>query len=158
MEYINEFKYENNPITIINDNDNNIWFNIYQFSIIFDYKNPKQIIKELLNTKYIKFFKNIVKNYKLYPKIHQQVLFIHQTELFTLIVESKKPYAEKKKILIWITQDVIPSISCKKIDTILTIEDVIPSIGYKKRNTINIIVFFTLFKFYGCSLYVSFCI
>ncbi len=97
MEYINEFKYENNPITIINDNDNNVWFNMYQFGIIFDYKNPKQIIKELLNTKYIKFFKNIVKNYKLYPKIHQQVLFIHQTELFTLIVESNKPYAEKKK-------------------------------------------------------------
>ena len=54
------------------------------------------------------------------------------------MIRSKKQYVEK--FLKWITQDVIPSIRCKKIDTILTIEDVIPSIGYKKRNTINIIV------------------
>jgi prophage antirepressor-like protein len=147
MESINELKYENDVITIIKDNDNDIWFNIYQSGVILDYKNPKKIIKELVSTNHIKlnhikFLRNIVKDYKLYPNTPSKVLYIHQIGLYTLMIRSKKPYVEK--FLKWITQEVIPSIGYKKMDTILTntntIEDVIPSIGYKKRDTINIIV------------------
>ena len=122
MEHIIELKYENNPITIINDINNNLWFNMNQVEDIFDFKNYKKIIKELFNTKHIKFFKNIVKDYKLYPKIqqktHHKVLYIHQKGLCTLIVESKKPYVEKEKFLVWLTQAFIPPIDCKKMNII----------------------------------------
>jgi hypothetical protein len=143
MEHIIELKYENNAITIINDIDDNLWFNMYQMDVIFDFKNYKKIIKELVNTKHInlnhiKYFRNIVKNYKLYPKIQPKELYIHQTELCKLIVESKKSYVEREKFLLWIIQEVLPYINCNKMDTNTnTIKDVISSIDYKKKNTIN---------------------
>ena len=129
MEHIIELKYENNPITIINDINNNLWFNMNQVEDIFDFKNYKKIIKELFNTKYIKFFKKIVKDYKLYPKIqqktHHKVLYIHQKGLCTLIAESKKPHVEKtKNFLVWITQAFIPPIDCKKMNIINSCADV----------------------------------
>ena len=137
MEHIIELKYENNAITIINDIDDNLWFNMYQMDVIFNFKNHKKIIKELFNTKHIKFFKNIVKDYKLYPKIqqktHYKVLYIHQEGLCTLVIESKKPHVEKKKFLVWITQAFIPPIDCNKMFTINT--NII--VGYKKKDTIN---------------------
>jgi hypothetical protein len=139
MEHIIELKYENNAITIINDIDDNLWFNMYQVDEIFDFKNYKKIIKELFNIKHIKFFKKIVKDYKLYPKTqqkkHHKVLYIHQKGLCTLIVESKKPHVEKKNFLVWITQAFSPPIDYNKMFTINTntIEDVMPSIGYKKK-------------------------
>ena len=144
MEHIIELKYENNPITIINDIDNNLWFNMYQMDDIFDiknFKNYKKIIKELFNTKHIKlnhikYLRNIVKDYKLYSKTQQKVFYIHQTGLCSLIVESKKSYVEKEKFLVWIIQVVLPYINCNKMDTNTnTIKDVISSIDYKKKNT-----------------------
>ena len=113
MESINELTYENDVITIIKDNDNNLWFNIYQSGVILDYKNPKKIIKELVSTNHIKLnhikiLRNIVKDYKLYPNTPSKVLYIHEIGLYTLMIRSKKPNAEK--FLLWITEDVIPSI------------------------------------------------
>ena len=63
MEYINEFKYENVALTIVKDNDNNLWFNIYQSGVILDFKNPKKIIKELVSTKHIKLNHIKLKNF-----------------------------------------------------------------------------------------------
>jgi prophage antirepressor-like protein len=125
MEYVNKFKYENKALTIVKDSDNNVWFNMHQLGVIFEYKNLKQIVKEFVNTKHInlnhiKYFRNIVKDYKLYPKTPPKIFYIHHTGLCTLVIEGKKSNAEKVKFLIWLTQMVSPLINSNKMDTILT--------------------------------------
>jgi prophage antirepressor-like protein len=109
MEHIvNEFKYKNNMITMITDDDNNLWFNGYQTCIILGYNDPKNIIRKLVHKRHIKYLKDIMKDYKLYPRAQPHSIYIHEAGLYTLMIRSKKPNAEK--FLLWITEDVIPSI------------------------------------------------
>jgi superfamily II DNA or RNA helicase len=100
-------KFENSNTTIIKDNENNLWFNGYQTCIILDYKNPKNIIKKLVNKKHIKYLKEIIKNYKLYSRAQPHSIYIHEKGLYTLLIKSKKPNAEK--FLLWITEDLMIS-------------------------------------------------
>jgi len=109
MEHlINELKYKNDTITIVTDNDNNLWFNSYQTCIIIGYNDPKNIIRKLVHKRHIKYLKNIMEDYKLYPNAQPHSIYIHEAGLYTLMIRSKKPNAEK--FLLWITEDVIPSI------------------------------------------------
>lgn len=109
MEHIiNELKYKNNMITVLTDNNNNVWFNGQQTCFILDYKDPKDAIKKLVHKKHVKYLKDIMDDYKLYPNAQPYSMYLHEAGMYTLMIRSKKPNAEK--FLFWITEDVIPSI------------------------------------------------
>ena len=109
MEHIiNELKYKNNMITVLTDNNNNVWFNGQQTCFILDYKDPKNTIKKLVHKKHVKYLKDIMDDYKLYPNAQPYSMYLHEAGMYTLMIRSKKPNAEK--FLFWITEDVIPSI------------------------------------------------
>ncbi len=104
---IKELKYKNDTIMTITDNDNNVWFNGYQACIIIGYKDPKNIIKKLVHKKHIKYLKDVINDYRLYPNAQPKSIYLHEAGLYTLMIRSKKENAEK--FLLWITENIIPS-------------------------------------------------
>ena len=101
---INELIYKNDKITLITDDNNNLWFNSYQVCIILGYVDPKNIIRKLVHKKHIKYLKEIMDDYKLYPNAQPNSIYIHEAGLYTLLIRSKKPNAEK--FLFWATEDM----------------------------------------------------
>ena len=49
--------------------------------------------------------KEIVKDYKLYQNAQPNSIYIHEVGLYTLMIRSKKPNAEK--FLLWIAEDIV---------------------------------------------------
>jgi prophage antirepressor-like protein len=105
---INELRYKNDTITIITDKNDTIWFNGYQACVILGYSNPRDIIRKLVKKRHIKYLKDILDDYKLYSNAQPKSLYLHEAGLYTLMIRSNKPNAER--FLFWITEDVIPSI------------------------------------------------
>jgi len=105
---IDELKYNNNKIFVLKDNNNNIWFNGYQICTILDYKNPTNIIKKLVHKHHIKYLKDIFDDYKIYPNAQPKSIYLNESGIYTLLIRSKKPNAEK--FFLWVVDDVLPSI------------------------------------------------
>lgn len=85
--------------------DGREYFQATQCALILGYSNPYAAIKR--HARY--FFKHKV----LTAGGNQEVIFIPESDLFRLIVQSKLPYAEKFEK--WIFEDILPSIRHKGI-------------------------------------------
>ena len=105
---IDELNYGGNKIIIFKDNINNIWFNAIDTCKILRYPNPKRIVKSLVHKKHIRYLKDIFPDYKLYPNAQPKSIYLNESGLYTLLIRSKKPNAEK--FFMWIVEDVLPSI------------------------------------------------
>ena len=62
MESLNEiiFKYSNETLIVILDKDNKPWFNASHIGKILKYKKPQNVIRQLVEKKYINYLKNLV--------------------------------------------------------------------------------------------------
>ena len=105
---INELKYNNMDIIVLYDSNNMLWFNAYNICKILRYSNPKNIVRKLVNKNHINYLKNIFPDYKLYPNAQPKSIYLNESGLYTLLIRSKKPNAEK--FFIWVVEDVLPSI------------------------------------------------
>jgi superfamily II DNA or RNA helicase len=81
-------------VNTVYDENGNIWFNGYQTCKILGYTDPPNIIKKLVNKKYIKYLKDIVDNYKIYPNAQPNSIYLEEIGLCTLLIRSKKTNAE----------------------------------------------------------------
>ena len=97
---INELKYNNKEIVVLRDSTNMIWFNGYNVCKILGYGTPKDIIRKSVNKKHIKYLKNIFNDYKLYPNAQPNSIYLNESGLYTLLIRSKKPKAEK--FFLWV--------------------------------------------------------
>ncbi len=105
---IDELKYDNNIISVLMDNKNNMWFNGYHMCTILDYKNPKNIIRKLVHIQHIKYLKDILDDYKIYPNAQPKSIYLNESGMYTLLIRSKKPGAEK--FFLWIVDEILPAI------------------------------------------------
>lgn len=105
---MNELKYNNKEIVVLRDSANMIWFNGYHVCKILGYSTPKDIIKKLVNKNHTNKLKNIFEDYKLYPNAQPNSIYLNESGLYTLLIRSKKPNAEK--FFLWVVEDVLPSI------------------------------------------------
>ena len=97
---IDELKYNNTKIIVLKDSKNNIWFNAYNACKILGYVNPNDAIQKLVNKNHIKSLKKIFPDYKLYPNAQPSSIYLNESGLYTLLIRSKKPKAEK--FFIWL--------------------------------------------------------
>jgi prophage antirepressor-like protein len=105
---ISELKYNNNYVVVVKDKNNHIWFNAINVCKILGYKNNRDVIISLVNKNHRNKLKNIFEDYKLYPKAHPDTIYLNESGLYTLLIRSKKPKAEK--FFLWVVEDVLPSI------------------------------------------------
>ena len=56
--------------------DNIVQFNGFQVCKILGYINPKNMIKQLVYKKHIKYLKDIFDNYKLYPNVQTKLVYL----------------------------------------------------------------------------------
>jgi prophage antirepressor-like protein len=105
---IDELKYNNTKIIVLKDSFNIIWFNAYHVCKILGYNDPKNIVKKIVNKNHMDYLKNIFSNYRLYPGAQPKSIYLNESGLYTLLIRSKKPNAEK--FFMWVVEDVLPSI------------------------------------------------
>ncbi len=105
---IKKLKYNNYNFLIFKDKNNKVWFNASQMCRILGYVNPNDTIKLLVNKKHVKRLKNIFNNYKIYPNAQPDSLYLNESGLYSLLIRSKKPNAEK--FFLWVVEKVLPSI------------------------------------------------
>lgn len=105
---IDELKYNNTKIIVLKNLNNEVWFDAYNVCKILGYTNSNDIIKKLVNKNHRKHLKEIFPDYKLYPNAQPNSIYLNESGLYTLLIRSKKPNAEK--FFIWVVEDVLPSI------------------------------------------------
>jgi prophage antirepressor-like protein len=102
----NIIKFENNDINVIIDENDLVWFNANEISLSLGYKYPKDaIINNVEKDDKIKL-ENININYKI--EKHPHSIYINESGLYSLILQSRLQKAKKFKL--WITKIVLPSI------------------------------------------------
>jgi prophage antirepressor-like protein len=101
------FNYSKNEIIVLMF-QNKPWFNTLQICRILKYSKPRKIIRRLVDKKYIKYLKDIVDDYKIYPNAQPKTLFINEFGLYALLLRSKKETATK--FYNWVIEDIIPSV------------------------------------------------
>ena len=108
MDTISEITYNDNAIIILKDKKNIIWFSAYDICKILGYRRARDIIINLVNKKHMNYLKNIFEDYKLYPNAQPNSIYLNESGLYTLLIRSKKPNAEK--FFLWVVEEVLPSI------------------------------------------------
>jgi prophage antirepressor-like protein len=104
--YKNTIKFENKDINVIIDDLDIVWFNANEITIALGYEYPKNaIINNVEKEDKIKL-ENININYKV--KKHPHSIYINESGLYSLLINSRLPKAKKFKL--WITKIVLPSI------------------------------------------------
>lgn len=102
----NTIKFENKDINVIIDDLDIVWFNANEITIALGYLYPKDaIINNVEKEDKIKL-ENININYKV--KKHPHSIYINESGLYSLLINSRLPKAKKFKL--WITKIVLPSI------------------------------------------------
>lgn len=105
----NILKYKNKEIIIIIDNDNMPWFSAINIATILEYSDTKRAIINNVDKKDKKQFIDLQHFMKKIPKNAQpHALFINESGLFSLVLNSQKKIAKEFKN--WITSEVLPSI------------------------------------------------
>jgi prophage antirepressor-like protein len=102
----NYIKYEDTTITIIIDNDNEIWFNAQEIATALDYAYPKMAIITHVDKSDKVQLQDINTNTKI--KKHPHSIYLSESGLYSLILSSKVKKAKKFKQ--WITGEILPSI------------------------------------------------
>jgi len=106
MSNYNIINFENKKISVIIDNNKEIWFNAKQLCMALKYKQPKLAIINNVN----KEDKIQLKNMNINFEIQQQPdsIYINESGLYLLLINSKSKKA--KKFLKWLTKKVLPFI------------------------------------------------
>lgn len=78
-------KYSGKEILVILDNDNKVWFNATNICVILKYSAPRNIIHKLVDKEFIKQFKNIVYDYKLFPNAQPNSLSVILIQSYFLL-------------------------------------------------------------------------
>ena len=97
--------YNKIEIHVILDNDDLFWFNANDIASSFGYKIPKDAIRDnvlIANKIKLKHINYDIKTGQL------SKYYIDEPGIYQLMLKSKLPYA--KKMVSWITKDVLPSI------------------------------------------------
>jgi hypothetical protein len=102
----NYIVFENHIISVIIDNNDNIWFNANDVAKSLEYKDIKDAIKQHVERKYTMQIKNIDTNIKI--KGQPASLYLNESGLYSFMLSSKLPKAKKFKN--WIIKDILPSI------------------------------------------------
>jgi prophage antirepressor-like protein len=102
----NTIKFENNDINIIIDENNIVWFNANEIALSLGYKYPKDAIINNVDKEDKLKLEHININYKINK--HPHSIYINESGLYSLIIESRLKKAKKFKL--WITKIVLPSI------------------------------------------------
>lgn len=107
--YNNLLKYNDTEITVIMDDKYMPWFSAKNVAIALAYDQPKLAIIKNVEEKDKTTFKNLKKFIKIIPANSQpHAIYINESGLYSLIINSKKPLAKKFKK--WVFEDVLPSI------------------------------------------------
>jgi prophage antirepressor-like protein len=96
--------FENKIIKTIIDDDDIVWFNANDTADAIGYKRPRDTINKMVDKDEKKFIIDI----KTKIKLHPQTIYLSESGLYNLILQSKLPKAKKFKK--WVTYDVLPSI------------------------------------------------
>ena len=102
----NYIKFENKHITVIIDNDNNIWFNANETAKALGYIYPKLSIN--INVDKTDKIKLADINIDFKIDKHPHSIYLSESGLYSLMLTSKLKKAKKFKL--WVTQKVLPSI------------------------------------------------
>ena len=92
---VDELKYNDKNIIVLKDSNNMVWFNAIDVCKILGYKNNRDVIMFLINKSHRKYLKDIFPDYKLYPNAQPKSIYLNESGLYTLLIRSKKPNAEK---------------------------------------------------------------
>ena len=113
MPSYNTITFENNKIITIIDNENIVWFNAKQICVSLEYKQTKKAISKFIDLD----DKIQLKNMNISFTMSQQPdsIYINESGLYTLLISSKTKRA--KKFVKWLTNDVLPTLRKKNIDT-----------------------------------------
>jgi prophage antirepressor-like protein len=102
----NTIKFENNIINVIIDENDIVWFNANEIAISLGYLYPKDAIINNVDKEDKLKLENININYKI--KKHPHSIYINESGLYSLLIQSRLKKAKKFKL--WITKIVLPSI------------------------------------------------
>ena len=105
------FKYSKETIIVVMDKHKKPWFNAYHIASILKYYRPREIIRKLVDNEYIRYLKDLVDDYKIYPNAQPLSLFINEPGIYAFLLRSKKK--EASKFYKWVIEDVLPSIRNK---------------------------------------------
>src|SRR5947209_2124490 len=102
-------KYDGNEIIVIIDDNNVPWFSASNVSKILGYIEKDKAIRMHTKKHDRKQFNKIQKFAKNIPSyMKPNAIFINESGLYSLILSSKMPKAEKFRD--WVTSEVLPSI------------------------------------------------
>ena len=102
----NTIKFENKDINVIIDDLDIVWFNANEITIALGYKYTRDAIVNNVEKEDKIKLENININYKV--KKHPHSIYINESGLYSLLINSRLPKAKKFKL--WITKIVLPSI------------------------------------------------
>lgn len=102
----NTIKFENNDINIIIDENDIVWFNANEIALTLGYKFPKDAIINNVDKEDKIKLEDININNKINK--HPHSIYINESGLYSLLIQSRLKKA--KKIKLWITKIVLPSI------------------------------------------------
>jgi prophage antirepressor-like protein len=109
-------EFQTKQITMIQDDDKEIWFKGVDVATILGYANTKQAIIMHVDKEDKQKVSEITGVLKPYPKnIQPQTIFINESGLYSLILRSKLEAAKQFKR--WVTKEVLPSIRKTKTYT-----------------------------------------
>lgn len=105
----NLLKYNKKQIIVIIDNNDVPWFSAIDVAEILGYVETDKAIRMHVRTIDKEKFINLKQYMKIIPSNMQpHAIFINESGLYSLIFESKKPFAETFRN--WVTAEVLPSI------------------------------------------------
>ena len=106
----NIIKYNNNEIKVIVDDRDNIWFCAKDVARLLEYADTKFAIRNNVAPVNKIFYRTLKKFVNIPFKNEQPAsIYINQSGLYELMIDSTKPLA--KEFRLWITNEVIPSLT-----------------------------------------------
>jgi prophage antirepressor-like protein len=102
----NTIKFEGNNINVIIDDNDVVWFNANEIALSLGYKYPKDAIINNVEKEDKLKLEDINFNYKIDK--HPHSIYINESGLYSLLIQSRLDKAKKFKL--WITKTVLPSI------------------------------------------------
>jgi prophage antirepressor-like protein len=134
----NLIKFENKKISVIIDDDGTPWFNGNEIAVALGYDAPKKAISNSIDNDDKMKLENI--NTNVVTDKHPHSIYINESGLYSLIIQSRLPKAQKFKS--WITKSILPSIRKfgfyrQKQEYENEFQDLMKKINYLKKENEN---------------------
>jgi prophage antirepressor-like protein len=102
-------QFETNEITMIQDNDNEVWFKAHDVATVLGYKCPSDAISQHVDSEDKQKMNELTTTVKYdTSKIKKNIVFINESGLYSLIMRSK--LESSKQFKRWVTKEVLPAI------------------------------------------------